>query len=91
MPRRVDYVFLPNIEGEGYPALIEISSRAHTTFDNLFFCSGRLVHPRIEMHPLLKVLKHPSIFVSLDRGEILNELCKISKNDNNLIIDNSKS
>ena len=83
MPR-VDYVFLDNKDNKGSPSLIEISSRANTTLENLHYCKEKTTHLRIEMHSLLKVLKLLSIFDMFDRKEILKELCALSKKQSNL-------
>lgn len=54
--------------------LIEISSRAYTTVDDLSFCTDRIVHPRVEMYVMLKYLKSPLIFKDEYRDQIL-ETC----------------
>ena len=61
MPRTQCALLKKNIELR-FIMLIEISSRAHTTIDDLSFCTDRIVHPRVEMHAMLKYLKYPSIF-----------------------------
>ena len=74
MPPRIQYVLLKKNIELWFIMLIEISSRAHTTIDDLNFCTDRIVHPRVEMHAILKYLKSPSIFKDEYRDLIL-ETC----------------
>ena len=53
--------------------LIEISSHAHTTLDNMNFCADSVVHPRIEMCSMLKYLKSPSMFKDDNHNIILKK------------------
>ena len=64
--------------------LVEMSSRANTTLDNLHFCRDHIVHPRKEMLVLLKILREPSMFEEEDRISILKRVVQIVlSHDNN--------
>ena len=64
--------------------LVETSSRANTTLDNLHFCRDHIVHPRKEMLILLKILREPSMFEEEDRISISKRVVQIvlSHDDN---------
>ena len=63
---------------EGCPYLIEISSRANTSLEDIRFCQECTLCPRKEMFPLLKWLKYPSIFDDNDRNEVLSKMCSLT-------------
>ena len=65
--------------GTGFPSLIEISSRAHATTEDLYFCLRHLVFPRREMFKMLKCLKRPSIFNVNDANVMLKKFWMITK------------
>ena len=72
--------------GTGFPSLIEMSSRAHTTTEDLYFCLRHLVFPRREMFKMLKCLKRPSIFNVNDANVMLKKIWMITKKELTLIV-----
>ena len=75
---RIQYAFLHRNVHEGHPHLIEISSRANTSLEDLRFCQDHTLCPRKEMFPMLKWLKYPSIFDDNDRNEVLSKMCSLT-------------
>ena len=57
--------------------LVEISTRANITLENMYFCREHVVHPRKEILVLLKILREPSMFVEEDRINILKRLAGV--------------
>ena len=78
MPR-IEYIFLLNPNNLGLPSLIELSARASTRLDDLYFCLERVVHPRLQMHALLKMLKFPCMLNDNERGNVLMKLIEVTK------------
>jgi len=78
MPR-VDYILVNNPNYFGLPSLIEISNRASTRLEDLGFIRDLLIHPRLKMRKLLKLLKYLSIAREDERKMILIELINVSK------------
>ena len=59
------------------PHLIELSSRSNTSVDHLCFWLDYIVHPRIEMHKLFKIIRFISIFTIEDSNMILKTMVDI--------------
>ena len=78
MPR-IEYIFLLNPNNLGLPSLIELSARASTRLDGLHFYLERVVHPRLQMHALLKMLKFPCMLNDNERGNVLMKLIEVTK------------
>ena len=70
MPR-IEHAMLKRNAGLGSMITIKISYRASLKLDNLSFYKDSIVHPRIEMHSILKYLKSPSMFRKNDHDVIL--------------------
>ena len=79
MPPRIQCVLFNKNASVGLIMLIEISSRACTTLDNINCCADIVVHPRIEMCSMLKYLKSPSMFKHDDRNVILKKFWDMTK------------
>lgn len=78
MPRTQHTLFHRNVD-EGHPCLIEISSRANTSLEDLNFCQHCTLCPRTDMFSVLKWTKHPSAFDDNDRNVVLAKLCDLTK------------
>ena len=66
------------------PHLIELSSRANITIENVsYFFSDNIVHPNEDVFHLLKMIKHPSMFADNSSNAMLSKLARIveSKED----------
>ena len=71
-------LFHRNVD-EGHPCLVEISSRASTSLEDLQYFQNCTLHPRPEMFFVLKWLKHPSMFEDNDRNVILSKFYDLTK------------
>ena len=81
---RIKYAIIIDSVHFQSPYLIELSSRANTTIEDVsYFFSDNIIYPNEKMYHLLKILKHPSMFSNNIRDTILNKLVSIieSKED----------
>ena len=69
MPR-VGYVLINNPNYLGLPSLIEVSNRASTRFEDLYFIRDIIIHSRVEMYNLLEMLKFPSLVNETERAMV---------------------
>ena len=76
---RIEYILLHNPKYTGLPSLIEISNRATTRLQDLDFVENSIVHPRHEMHCMLKILKLPSIINNdVERISLIKKLMQMA-------------